>query len=268
MLKQRIYVSVVGFSDVERHALNTIFRLSEEREVSYVPWMPLVGTGSSPVTGSTDVVLVDGESAEGVLSHAKAVPHGQRLIWVGLGAPGHAWRVLARPIDWSCMLHDLDAVYAARQADSGYLDLDISGPAPLEDDAAASTPAVRRRALLVGLDAADRDTLRAQLTAASFDDVDEAANSGQAAEWIERHAYQCGAFNLDSEQFDVWSLSHMFARRNPKAMNLGISVHASPLAAWWSRRRVRKDTHRAGVNALLARPLSPAELLLCMERVR
>ena len=41
MLNQRIYVSVVGFSDVERHALNTIFRLSEERDVSYAPWVPL-----------------------------------------------------------------------------------------------------------------------------------------------------------------------------------------------------------------------------------
>ena len=268
MLKQRIYVSVVGFSDVERHALNTIFRLSEERDVSYVPWMPLVGTGSSPATGTTDVMLVDGESAEGVLSHAKAVPHGQRLIWVGSGAPGHAWRVLARPINWSCMLHDLDTVYAARQADSGFVDLDISGPAPLADDESASKAAAHRRALMVGLDAADRDTLRAQLAHAGFDGVDEAANSGQAAEWIERHAYQCGAFNLDSELFDVWSLSHMFAKRNPRAMNMGISVHASPLAAWWSRRRVRKDTQRAGVNALLARPLSPAELLLCMERLR
>lgn len=268
MLKQRIYVSVVGFSDVERHALNTVFRLSEEREVSYVPWVPLVGTGSSPATGSTDVMLVDGESAEAVLSHAKDVPHGQRLIWVGPGAPGHAWRVLARPISWSSMLHDLDAVYAARQADSGYLDLDISGPAPLEDDKTAALHAVRRRALLVGLDPDDRDTLLKQLAAVGIDDVDEATSSGQAADWIERQAYQCGAFNLDSEQFDVWTLSHMFARRNPKAVNMGISVHASPLAAWWSRRRVRKDTQRAGVNALLARPLNSAELLLCVERVR
>ena len=45
MLNQRIYVSVVGFSDVERHALNTIFRLSEDRDVSYAPWVPLVAPG-------------------------------------------------------------------------------------------------------------------------------------------------------------------------------------------------------------------------------
>ena len=268
MLKQWIYVGVVGFSDVERHALNTIFRLSEDREVSYVPWVPMVATGASPPLATADVLLVDGESAEGVLSHAKATPEGQRLIWVGSGAPEHAWRVLDRPISWSDMLHDLDAVYAARQADSGFLDLDITSPAPLMTNGPDSATVVRRRALLVGLDAVDRNTLCAQLAAVGLDDVDEAANTEQAVEWIGRHTYLCGAFNLDNHQLDVWSLSRLFAERNPQAMTMGLSAHASPLAAWWSRRRVRKDTERAGVNTLLTRPLSRAELMPCMERLR
>ena len=61
MAKQRIYVNVVGFSDVERHALNTVFRLSEERELSYVPWVPLTAPGVDPNIKRADVALVDGE---------------------------------------------------------------------------------------------------------------------------------------------------------------------------------------------------------------
>jgi hypothetical protein len=33
---RRVFVKVVGFSDAERHALNTLFRLSEERDTHYV----------------------------------------------------------------------------------------------------------------------------------------------------------------------------------------------------------------------------------------
>ena len=35
----------------------------------------------------------------------------------------------------------------------------------------------------------------------------------------------------------VMAFVRLFAERNPHAMNLGLSEHASPLAAWWSRRR-------------------------------
>src|SRR5438477_81924 len=39
-MTQRVFIKVVGFSDVERHALNTVFRLSEGRDVTYSPWAP------------------------------------------------------------------------------------------------------------------------------------------------------------------------------------------------------------------------------------
>ena len=167
MQKQRIFVGVVGFSDVERHALNTVFRLSETRELSYAPWVPLVAPGAKPPAMNAEVMLVDGESAEAVLSHAKGLPTGQRLIWVGPGAPAHAWRVLDRPIQWASVLNDLDAVYAARQADSGLLDLDVTRPAPLDLEL-ESSPEPVRRALLVGLNGQERLTLRAGLTAMVF----------------------------------------------------------------------------------------------------
>ena len=36
-MAQRVFVKVVGFSDVERHALNSVFRLSEDRDTIYSP---------------------------------------------------------------------------------------------------------------------------------------------------------------------------------------------------------------------------------------
>jgi hypothetical protein len=267
MLNLRIHVGVVGFSDVERHALNTIFRLSEGREIAYAPWVPLVAQGSGISVTGPEVVLVDGESAEAVLFHAKPSPEGQRVIWIGDEAPEHAWRVLSRPISWSSLLEDLDAVYAARQVDSGFLDLDITSPGEL-DDLADRPQMPIRRALLVGLDVGDSTLLRGQLAAVGVEEVDAPRSTEQAVDWISRHEYQCGAFNIDNHQVDAWLLSRLFAESNPHAMNLGLSEHASPLAAWWSRRRVRKDSHRSGINALVSRPLSRAELLLCMDRLR
>ncbi|MBA4262168.1 MAG: hypothetical protein C0443_09185 [Comamonadaceae bacterium] len=267
MLKQRIYVSVVGFSDVERHALNTIFRLSEERELSYAPWVPLVAPGATPRLMTAEVLLVDGESAEAVLSHARETPSGQRLIWIGHDAPEYAWRVMQRPIQWANLLHDLDAVYAARQVDSGYLDLDVTSPAPLGADPMAAQPP-ERRALLLGADRRERDTLRLRLNAVGVTEIDEVGNTESAVELIGRHAYCCGVFNLDDQHLDAWSLVRLLADSNPQALTIGLSEHAGPLAAWWSRRRVRRDTRRAGITALLARPLQTDDLMPWVDRLR
>ena len=39
-MTQRVFVKVTGFTDVERHALNTVFRLSEQRGIIYSLWVP------------------------------------------------------------------------------------------------------------------------------------------------------------------------------------------------------------------------------------
>ena len=266
MLKQRIYVNVVGFSDVERHALNTLFRLSADREVQYVPWVPSAN-GGGPVLMNAEVVLVDGDSAEAVLSHAKAMPVGQRLIWVGADGPAHAWRVWQRPIRWADVLHDLDAVFAARQADSGFLDFDVSIPQPLFLDSGEPAPDIRR-ALLAGAKGKDLLVLRTHLAAAGVAELDETDMTDYAIELIGRNRYCCGVFNMDDPLLDAWALARLFADRHPQAMTLGITEHAGPLAAWWSKRLVRRETQKAGVNALLGLPLQHDQLAECLERLR
>lgn len=267
MLNQRIYVSVVGFSDVERHALNTIFRLSEDRDVSYAPWVPLVAPGAQPTLMTAEVLLVDGESAEAVLSHAKETPTGQRLIWVGPDAPDHAWRVMQRPIQWAHVLHDLDAVYAARLVDSGYLDLDFTSPAPLGGDPAEPQPPVRR-VLLVSTDLAERETLRLRLCAVGLPEIDEVSNTESAVELVGRNPYVCGVFNLDEHHLDSWSLARLFAQHNPMGLNMGLSVHVGADGHWWSRRRVQRDAKKARLTTVLARPLQVHDLAPWLDLLR
>lgn len=264
MNKQRIYVHVVGFSDIERHALNTVFRLSEERELAYAPWNPLTAPGITANTSMAEIVLVDGGSAEAVLLHAKHAPQGQRLIWVGSHAPDHAWRVVSRPIQWATLLNDLDAVFAARQADSGYLDLDVTMPGALEVDSGLS----HRRAVVVGASGPERNVLVSLLTEAGVGDVDLTDSTEAAVEVMARHRHCCGVFDLDEHHADTWQLARHFAQHNPGALTMGISQHADPLAPWLNRRRVRRDTQRTGITALIGRPFQDAELRRWIELLR
>ncbi|MBN9371472.1 hypothetical protein JNX00_14500 [Hydrogenophaga sp. YM1] len=252
-----VRVQVIGFSDVERHALNTVFRLSREREVSYGPWRAASGL----LEEMPPVLLVDGDCAEAVLVHARAPRPGQRLIWVGEQAPEHAWRVVARPIAWAHLLHDLDTTFAATQSDSGFLDLDVSQPAPLDIELGEFPLVEVRRALVVGIAANESGYLRERLTQAAVPYIDEAPSTERAAECMAQHHYLCGVFNLDDHHIDAWGLMQLFRQRYPEAMTLATSEHAQrfagPLTGWWHRRRVRAHTRRLGVSGLLALPLQP-----------
>lgn len=264
MSKQRIFVHVVGFTDVERHALNTVFRLSEERELSYAPWVPLTAPGTTVSSALAEVALVDGLSAEAVLLHARTTPPGQRLIWVGSPAPEHAWRVLGRPIQWGSLLNELDAVFAARQADSGFLDLDVTAPSPLE----IRSGLPQKRGLIVGMPSADAALLQIWMEAVGVTEIDLADTTETALDVISRYRFICGIFDLDDHHVDTWQLARHFAHQHPNAMTMGISQHAGPLAPWLNRRRVRRDTRLTGISALVGRPLDPAELQHWLELLR
>jgi hypothetical protein len=266
MYKPRIFVGVVGFSDVERHALNTVFRLSEDRGLSYEPWSPCVAPGEQAPTAPAQVLLVDGQSAEAVLTRAREMPAGQRLIWFGADAPSHAWRVQQRPIVWSAVLHDLDAVHAACQVDSGYLDLDVTVPAPLDSDT-GDGHAFERRALLVGVEAGDAEVLRLGLTQANVSGVDVVSCTDLAMALMGRNAYRCAVFNLDEHQVDAWALAQLFSTRFPKAKSFALSKTGGGLWNWWSRRRMLRNSQQAGMSALLMRPLQARSFMPWVDQL-
>ena len=79
-----VFVKVVGFRDVERHALNTVFRVSAEQPTCYALWTP-----EAPVM--PHIALIDVESYEaGMALASPGLNRNLKLICVGSGAPERA----------------------------------------------------------------------------------------------------------------------------------------------------------------------------------
>ena len=109
---------------------------------------------------------------------------------------------------------------SAFRVDSGYLDLDITLPAPLVGDAGNGS-ALKRRALLV--DAADAEVLRSGLAQANMPEIDVVSNTDMAAALMGRNAYSCAVFNLDEHQVHAWTLAQLFSARFPQAKSFALS---------------------------------------------
>jgi CheY-like chemotaxis protein len=204
-MMKRILVRVVGFTAVERHALNTVFRLSQEpsagRSICYEPW--LEGNPESP-----GLALVDGASGSASQEldtlHRN---HGMGLIWVGTVAPQKAWRTFVRPLRWPDVLTAMDMYF---ERPSG-LDFDLADdqlpaqidaatqPAPLQD---ASSPV--QRALVADPDPVARLVLRTTLAALNITQVDEAGTVAEAIALMGSQSYQLVSIDLDLPGLDPW----------------------------------------------------------------
>ena len=112
-MTQRVFVKVLGFSPAERHALNTLFRLSELRETVYSLWGP-------QAPEPPRLALVDGRSQE---AHEELGPADKalKLIWIGSVAPASSWRSFERPLFWPNVIQAMDELFAP----PGSLDLDL-----------------------------------------------------------------------------------------------------------------------------------------------
>ena len=171
---QRVFVKVVGFSDVERHALNTLFRLSEERGAGYAPWTPEAGVPAQ-------LALIDSESMEALVEFESPSNAGLRMVWIGDRAPARAWRSFPRPIDWPAVIAALDPLLRTPDLPP-VLDFDLDGYA-------ATAPAPARRALIASGSRDERLYLRARMALADLTQADEAETVADAMELARRHRY-------------------------------------------------------------------------------
>ncbi len=95
-------IRVIGLTDIERHALNSVVRLSTGRNPSYTIWQ----TGE----GRPDIFLLDSGHPE---SRELADAHSDRpenIIWVGADAPDFVETRLKRPIAWVNLLQLMDSI--------------------------------------------------------------------------------------------------------------------------------------------------------------
>jgi CheY-like chemotaxis protein len=206
---QRVFVRVVGFSGVERHALNTVFRLSQDpkstRDWSYEPW-------DSGMPNAPQLALIDGSSpdASEALAEIEAAG-GIGLIWVGSISPAKAWSSFQRPLSWPAILASLDDYFTPRDQ----LDVDFGDdtwPSVLESTGAHMfNEQDLRRALVADADGDARMYLQSKLASFGITQIDHAANVLEATDLLgsmkegEWH-YDIVIVDLDLPGGDSWKV--------------------------------------------------------------
>lgn len=250
-LLPRVFVNVVGFSAVERHALNTLFRLSEGRGAG----LPAYGLWAAGAPAPVKMALLDGTSA---LAHAAladlSLQSGVSIIWVdGAITPANAWRVFKRPMRWPDVLQALDDLYAPKSA----LDLDlVSGEtAAWGDEIPLNAP---KRALVMDADIEARLYLRAKLGAHGISLVDDALDKSQAMALLAQPtSYQFVSIDLHSADGDPWDM-----------VKLANAAHATVLLTCQDNSpMLRAHAWFAHCSACLQKPLEPDELNALLRKI-
>ncbi|HEX2545207.1 MAG TPA: response regulator [Ramlibacter sp.] len=186
-MAQRIYIKVFGFSDEERHTLNTVFRLSEGCRVMYQLWTP-----QAPETHR--VALLDGQSWEARVEAESPLRADVKLLWVGSNAPASVWRSFARPIVWPDIIASLDILFSPEAG----IDVELGDAHEAEMSA--------RRALIVSADRNERLYLRARLALARMTCADEAESADQALQLARRKQYDLALLDSGLRDMDAWEL--------------------------------------------------------------
>lgn len=252
-MAQLAFVKVVGFSAAERHALNTAFRLSQERDAPYALWRP--GAADPPA-----LLLLDGQSAEAAAELESPYAHDAKLVWVGANPPAHTWRSFERPISWPQVIQAIDELFGWQPAAAaGDIDLDLGGG---QDEAADTQPPdtqpppdaePHRRALVVSADHDQRLYLRARLSLAGLTFVDDADSAGQAMELAKRLTYEVAVVEHRPPYVDGWTLLKRLREIGPDHPAVILTkAHGSlidRLRAWGS-----------GTSAFLPMPPDPVAL--------
>jgi CheY-like chemotaxis protein len=258
-MMQRVYVRVVGFSSVERHALNTMFRLSQDsqsaREWSYEPWI-----NTSPT--APRLALIDGASPDASEALADVENLGGiGIIWVGSISPAKAWGSFQRPIAWPTVLEAMDEYFTPKDE----LDVDLGGdtwPSVLESTGAHMFPEHQlRRVLIADADQPTRLYLRTKLASYGITHIDEAANVLEAKEFLsperlQRMSYDIVILDLDLPGGEPWSIM--------------ASAGATRLKLVTQNRLTLATRMSAKVNgcAAMGKPFDPSRLNELLEKLQ
>lgn len=246
-MEPRIYVKVIGFRDVERHALKTLFRLSRGRPASYGLWTP-----EAPV--EPHLVLMDLEAYEAGLNLAsQGLNPNQKMICVGQGAPANAWRAFERPLHWPDIVQAMDSLFApAHTADEG-VDFDLS-------DAKLGVPSGFKVSLLVDPTREDRMYLRARLALAGFPVVDEAQTGALALDLAKKRHYDLVIVGLGIPDMDGWALIRQMVTLEPA---IGSVVVTTTDKSW----HVREHAEQCGCRGLLEKPYDPSQVVKMLQNI-
>ena len=247
-MAQRIFVKVTGFTDVERHALNTMFRLSEQRGTIYSLW-------ESGAPEPPKLALIDGQSFEAGQELESPRNSLLNLIWVGAVAPAHAWRIFDRPLSWPDVVKSMDELFAPPEPvdfdlgfDEGAVDARSPGDAPA------------KRALIASADREERLYLRAKLALAELTQADEAETGAQALELARAHHYAVALVDFALPDVEGWAFIKELTAARPAIGHVIVTkAHASlgeRARAWF-----------AGAKGCFDKPPHPGKLQDLLHKV-
>ncbi len=249
-------VRVVGFNDIERHALNSLFRVSQQHSPSYALW-------TEDETAEPCIMLLDAQhpTAESYAELGHRDPQ-LKVLWVGEQPHIFAWRSYQRPIVWSQVLQGMDAAYAVTHAplDSDYPDYPDSAPAML--DSTGRGLLTRKRVLIVDDDLTARLYLKAKLSLLEpVVDVDEAATGDEAMQMVRTFIYDGVLLDINMPGTDGYAVCRAIKR--PSSKSPSSSSGRIPKVVIITSRDGMVDRVRgslAGADAYLPKPPHPARL--------
>lgn len=240
-----VLVQVVGFRDVERHALNTVFRLSRDRATSYLLWSP-------DAPAPAHLALIDVDSYEGAM--ALASPEFNpcvKLICVGERPPESAWRAFNRPLNWHAVVGAMDELFAPVSGHGSCAGAGAGAP-PLPPGVKVS--------LLVDGSREHRLYLRARLALAGLVAVEDADTPEQGLALAKRKRYDLVIVNLDSASQDGWKTIEQMVGLEPA---IGAVVMTTRNLSW----HIQGQAERAGCRGVLAIPFDPGQFLRIIKKV-
>lgn len=240
-MAQRIFIKVVGFSDEERHALNTVFRLSEQCLTMYQLW-----TATAPEPPR--VALLDGQSWEARVEAESPLHRDLRLFWVGPNAPTTVYRAFPRPLAWPDVIEALDKLFAPEAA----LDLDLGEGV----DSVMS----QKQALIVSADPNQRLYLRARLALARLTLADEAASGAEALQMARAKQYDLALVDCRLADADPWQLLRQLRQGVRPIQHVAMTQAERSVGE-----RVR--AWLGGAEALLENPPHPGRLDAWLSRI-
>ena len=250
-MAQRVFVKVVGFSDVERHALNTVFRLSEQRETVYSLWM-------ADAPEPAHLRLIDGQSYEASVEVEAPGVAATKMIWVGAVAPAAAWRTFQRPISWPEVVRAMDQLFAPPEPldfDLGFGDSEV-----VESELPAGDGQPAKRALIASGSREERLYLRARLALAHLTQADDAETAAQVRDLIRDHQYAVALVDFGLAEGEGWAFVKELAAARPAIGSLIVNKKDASLIE-------RARGHFAGTDGFFDKPPHPGKLNRLLRKV-
>ena len=249
---QRVFVKVLGFTDVERHALNTVFRLSEQGGTTYSLWL-------ADAPEAPRLALIDGQSYEARLELESPGDEAVKLIWVGAVAPAKALRVFERPLCWPDVVRAMDELVVPSQPLDFSLDFDLDfGPGPGDPRSPGELPF--KRALIASASREERLYLRARLALAQLTLADEAESGARALELARVHQYSVALVDFALPDMNGWAFLKELAQTKPGIQHV---IFTKSQASWGERLRA----WFGGAEGLLGKPPHPGKLQDLLQKV-